>query len=416
MILLPIAALANLNPSQVEAILAHELVHIRRHDYVINVAQTLAETLLFYHPGVWVSGQVRAEREHCCDDVAVEVCGDAVDYAVALAELEAWRSRATTLALAATSGSLSGRVRRVLRVPIGHEARSVSWVVTLGFTLVLAVGIGGIYLPSFGPSSGVPTLVASAAQSVEPMASPDTFEWQVYRTDHFDIHYYPALVPDLEQVASSAEGAYQWISSELRYNLWFRVPLILFKTRGDFEQQSIIPEATEAILRGEVTSFSEPERNRVVILIDEEPDRRYRQITHELTHIFAFDMIPRSMTTLRSVPQWIDEGLANYMTGVWEPTDLMQVRDTVAANSVPKMTTLTGSVDAQSPRVAANLGHAAFEFIEAEYGKVAVRQFLLELRRNVVDGTGDLYQAAFHITPDEFDSEFGQYLRGRFSP
>ena len=107
-ILLPIAALANLTPSQVEAILAHELIHIRRHDFLVNLAQSVAETILFFHPGVWwVSGQIRAEREHCCDDVAVQVCGDPVDYASALAELEAWRSRGTTLALAATGGSLT---------------------------------------------------------------------------------------------------------------------------------------------------------------------------------------------------------------------------------------------------------------------------------------------------------------------
>ena len=78
------------------------------------------------------------------------------------------------------------------------------------------------------------------------------------------------------------------------------------------------------------------------------------------------------------------------------------------------MTTLAGRVDGQPPRLPLNLGHAAFEFIEAEYGKVAVMQFLLELRRNVVDGAEDLYQAAFHMTPDEFDSAFAQYLRGRF--
>src|SRR6185369_15813547 len=110
-ILLPIAAFANLTPAQADAILAHELMHIRRHDYLVNVAQTLAETFLFFHPGVWwLSGQIRAEREHCCDDGAVGVCGDPVDYATALAELEAGRSGGPAWALAATSGSLSGRV------------------------------------------------------------------------------------------------------------------------------------------------------------------------------------------------------------------------------------------------------------------------------------------------------------------
>ena len=418
-ILLPIAALANLTPSQVEAILAHELIHIRRRDYLINVAQTLAETLLFFHPGVWwVSGQIRLERENCCDDVAVQVCGDPVDYAAALAELEAWRSHGTTLALAAIDGSLTGRVRRILNAPIEHEARSLSWVVTLALSLVLAAAMGGVYVSSVGQSSGGQVLPAGSAQGVEPLASPDTFDWQVHPTDHFDIHYYPALTPNLEQVAASAERAYDRISSELRYNLPFRVPLILFKTRSDFAQQSIIPDVggAGAIARGEVISFSEHRRNRVVILVEEEPDRLYRLITHELTHIFAFDVIPRSTTNVRRVPAWIDEGFAEYMTGVWDPEELRKVQNVVVADTVPQMTALSDSVDIGSLGGAANLGHAVFEFIEAEYGKAAVWQFLLEVRRSVVDGAGDFYQATFNRSPAEFDSAFAEYLKRRFSP
>jgi beta-lactamase regulating signal transducer with metallopeptidase domain len=132
-IILPIAAFANLTPAQVEAILAHELAHIRRHDYLVNLLQTMAETLLFYHPAVWwVSARIRAEREHCCDAVAVDACGDAVGYAAALAELETSRLARpapigpTALALAATGGSLVERVRRVLSVQIddARPARS----------------------------------------------------------------------------------------------------------------------------------------------------------------------------------------------------------------------------------------------------------------------------------------------------
>src|SRR5207237_4946041 len=104
-ILLPIAALASLSPEQVEAILAHELAHIRRHDYAVNVLQTFAETLLFYHPAVWwVSKRIRVEREHCCDDVAVAVCGDAVCYAEALATLEHGPSEGAGMPLAAPRG------------------------------------------------------------------------------------------------------------------------------------------------------------------------------------------------------------------------------------------------------------------------------------------------------------------------
>jgi beta-lactamase regulating signal transducer with metallopeptidase domain len=415
--LLPIAAIAHLTPSQVEAILAHELVHVRRHDFLVNLAQTLAETMLFFHPAVWwVSGVIRAEREHCCDDVAVQVCGDPVGYASALAELEAWRSQGTTLALAATDGSLSGRVHRVLRVPIGHEPRSPIWVVTLGVTAVLAVIMSSAYLSSSGMGSGPGVLAAGQVQTVEPIASPDTFGWQVHRTDHFDIHYYAALTPNLESVTESAERAYQSISSELRYSLPFRVPLVLFKTRSDFEQQTIVPAVRAAIAQGTVTGFSEPKRNRVVLLIEEDQDRLYRQITHELTHIFAFDVIPRSATNIRRVPSWIDEGFAEYMTDVWDPANLGKVRDIVAADRVPRMTAVAGPIDIDGLYGAAHLGHAVFEFIEAEYGKPAVWQFLLEVRRHVVDGAGDPYQVAFNRTPEEFDSAFAQYLRTRFGP
>jgi beta-lactamase regulating signal transducer with metallopeptidase domain len=411
-ILLPIAALANLTPSQVEAILAHELIHIRRHDYLVNVAQTVAETLLFFHPGVWwVSAQIRAEREHCCDDVAVQVCGDPVDYATALAELEAWRSRGTTLALAASDGSLAGRVRRVLKVPMGHETRSLSWFVTLGLTSVSAVVMGGVYVSSFGPSSAV---TSSSDAQIEPIASPGPFDWQVRATNHFDIYYYPALTPNLEQVAESAERAYQRISSELQHNVPFKVPLILFKTPDDFAQQTIIPDVggAGAIARGDVISFSEPRRNRVVILVEEEPDRLYRLITHELTHIFAFDIIPRSPANVHRVPSWIDEGFAEYMTGAWDPDRLQQMRELVLTDRVPKISALTGTVVGQPHDV----GHAVFEFIEAEYGKPAIWQFLLEVRRSVVDGAADPYRAAFNRTPEELDSAFANYLRRRFSP
>src|SRR6266700_8429858 len=88
-VLLPVSALGGLAPQQLEAILAHELAHIRRHDCLVNLLQTLVETLLFYHPAVWwLSRRIRIERENCCDDLAVSLCGDPVAYATALADLE----------------------------------------------------------------------------------------------------------------------------------------------------------------------------------------------------------------------------------------------------------------------------------------------------------------------------------------
>lgn len=121
-VLVPASTLTGLSPRQLEAILAHELAHIRRHDYLINLFQTAIETLLFYHPAVWwISAQVRRERENCCDDLAVAVCGDRLAYARALVDLEGLRS-APRLALAASGGSLTDRVRRLVGAP-GRPSR-----------------------------------------------------------------------------------------------------------------------------------------------------------------------------------------------------------------------------------------------------------------------------------------------------
>ena len=116
-VLLPAASLLNLSVKQLEAVLAHELAHIRRHDYLVNVLQTLAETLFFYQPAVWwASSRIRNERELCCDDVAVEICGDAVGYARALTKLERLRVISPELALSSAAGPLLYRIQRLTGV------------------------------------------------------------------------------------------------------------------------------------------------------------------------------------------------------------------------------------------------------------------------------------------------------------
>src|SRR5712664_2513309 len=113
-VLLPVRALSGLTEEQIEAVIAHELAHIRRLDCFVNLFQIAAETLLFYHPAVWwVSQRIRAERENCCDDEAISVCGDAVNYARALTQMEEWRT-APALMMAANRSPLAERVVRLL--------------------------------------------------------------------------------------------------------------------------------------------------------------------------------------------------------------------------------------------------------------------------------------------------------------
>jgi len=136
-VLLPVSALSGLTVHQLEAILAHELAHIRRHDYFVNLLQTLVETLLFYHPAVWwLSRRIRMERENCCDDLAVSLCGDPVAYAAALAELEARRGDAPEFAMAASGGSLLQRIRRLLGAP-SHAGRAPGWLAGSASVIVM---------------------------------------------------------------------------------------------------------------------------------------------------------------------------------------------------------------------------------------------------------------------------------------
>ena len=138
-ILLPVSALAGLTPQMMEAILAHELAHIRRHDYLLNMLQTAVETLLFYHPAVWwVGKKIRQERENCCDDLAVAACGDALTYARALTELEQIRGARLDLAMAATGGSLVARIRRLIGVRQPITSTASSWLAGVVALLMLS--------------------------------------------------------------------------------------------------------------------------------------------------------------------------------------------------------------------------------------------------------------------------------------
>lgn len=138
-VLVPMELVTGLTTAEIEAILAHELAHIRRHDYLVNLLQNVAETLLFYHPAVWwVSRRIRQEREFCCDDIAAELCDGTAAYARALATVETMRSLPPALSVAANGGSLLERIRRLAgREP--QQAVGASGAMTAALVLSCAM-------------------------------------------------------------------------------------------------------------------------------------------------------------------------------------------------------------------------------------------------------------------------------------
>lgn len=142
-VLLPVGLATGLTTKQIEAILAHELAHVKRFDYLVNLLQSLAEVVYFFHPALWwVSSRVRIEREHCCDDIAIEVCGDKLAFARALAEVESFRqSPALAMAFASKKGMMLQRVKRVLGVTEKPQRRMSPNLLILFVLLVFGVSV-----------------------------------------------------------------------------------------------------------------------------------------------------------------------------------------------------------------------------------------------------------------------------------
>jgi GWxTD domain-containing protein len=171
-ILLPAAAVLRLDPRQIEMILAHELAHIVRRDYLVNLLQSVVECVLFYHPAVWwLSAQVRAEREHCCDDVAVALCGDTLEYSRTLLALEESRSG---FAVAFTGSPLRRRIARLLNQ--GGTTGPAPLLPILAVALMIGAGMlwgkGQAPAPPDPPSPPAPVVLGQPPAAPAPEAPP----------------------------------------------------------------------------------------------------------------------------------------------------------------------------------------------------------------------------------------------------
>jgi HEAT repeat protein/beta-lactamase regulating signal transducer with metallopeptidase domain len=183
-LVVPASLVTGLTPSQLDMLVAHELAHIRRYDYLANMAQTVIETLLFFHPGVWwLSDRIREERENCCDDIALAVCGnDRKAYTQALLSLEESRDDGFTFAAAATGrgdrGSLLRRAMRLLSGGPAHLDLGARWIAGV-ITIFAALFTTG---PAVGKAADIP--IASKLDVIGMLTSEsDSVEHGKYASD-----------------------------------------------------------------------------------------------------------------------------------------------------------------------------------------------------------------------------------------
>jgi beta-lactamase regulating signal transducer with metallopeptidase domain len=203
LVILPASALMALNPEQLEAVLAHELAHVRRADYLWNLLQTMVETLLFFHPAVWWLGRrLREQRELCCDDVAVQSCADPLVYATALLRLEERRSQRLSLAMALDGhrswSGLSVRIARILGETSGEKGPRE--LVPIPLAAICAVFLL-VLLP-------MPHLFAGLRKNLQPQIAPPAVSAPPAFTSPPTAMNLPApVVSNVVQVSSTASTA-----------------------------------------------------------------------------------------------------------------------------------------------------------------------------------------------------------------
>lgn len=189
-ILLPASTLTGMTPEQIEMVLAHELAHIRRHDFAINLLQAFVETLMFYHPAVWwMSSRVRVERENCCDDLAVAVCGNPIQYARALTRLEELRAGAT-LVVAANGGSLLDRIRRIAGARAESTGLSSRWAAAVAMLALVVVAVAVPSMPALAQreeKSDAPQAAKASVDVVESSATDDDGDYEFHSDVDVDV-------------------------------------------------------------------------------------------------------------------------------------------------------------------------------------------------------------------------------------
>jgi hypothetical protein len=265
------------------------------------------------------------------------------------------------------------------------------------FVLLLAAGVAAAVAPG---------LFAAGQNKIVY----DTFDWSIYQSTHFDVYHYSREKGTLQKVVSMAESAYDELSRRLNYQIPKRIPIIYYATHAEFEQNNVdlnfIPEG--------VGAFAEPARNRMVLPIDVPDEKLQALVQHELTHIFQYEILfggrlSRALTS--NPPTWFMEGMASYFGNDEDDKDRMYLRDAVNQDLIPPITKVQ-----ISGYPAYRYGHAVFDFIESEWGKDGVRDFIFEFRSFMGRDISVALRRTFEIQPDDFDLKFRRYLRRKYLP
>ena len=236
------------------------------------------------------------------------------------------------------------------------------------------------------------------------------FDWHIYHSPHFNVHYYTGEEGSLQKIVSFAESDYDDVSRFLNFQIKDPIPLIYFASHSAFEQNNII---LDFIPEG-VGAFASPVRYRMVMPIDDPDGELIAVMRHELTHIFQYYMLfqgnlARAVTS--GPPTWFMEGMASYVGRDETVRDTMFLRDAVVNDIVPPIT----RVDIEG-FFAYRFGHAFFAFIEDRWGHEGFLDFIFEVRNTIGARIDRAVKRAFKMDAEDFDAEYRRWLRKKYLP
>ncbi len=289
-VLVPVGLFSGLSTPQLEAIIAHELAHIRRHDYLVNLLQNLAEAVFFYHPVVWwISAQMRKERENCCDDLAAAACGGVLDYARALTALEEIRGITPAYGVSASGGSLIQRIRRLLGVKEEQCKGCPIGVLALGLALVVALFLPVIHAQSNDPTTPQAShitngdfssycahdgkdakfvIITTKSLTVDEGTTPGngSLTWDVSTTDKTNTLYF-AQKPESPDLVALKNDDFEWYNWDLNRGRVFWLHYGNLEFTATIYQ---IPIDVEAVTTPEILTKSVAKASRWLVKADDE--------------------------------------------------------------------------------------------------------------------------------------------------
>jgi len=367
--------------AELSAVLAHEEAHARRHDPLVAAIALFNRAIFWFHPlAWWLHRELGRLSEQACDAVVVSRGHDPEFYSACLVRFARRAAHAggriSPIGMAMPGAGLHERLGMLARLDMTRPS---------GLRVALAALVGTVLIvicAAAAPTAASPQNATGAAGQVA---------WRVDTSEHFEIVHDSLPVDRVGQAIGEAETAYAHLAAALKFDMPRRVLIVLVRRDRDL--------ATGAVQVLDAVVQTPPARQRIVISL-ESLDQHPGLIVHELTHQFAFEIVP---VTSRLTPVVI-EGLAQQQRGAWDAEELGKARTDTVVGAIPSVANL----DAADRHWA----HAVFDFVAEQQGAEGIRRLLFALRsRETLELAVPM---AFGVSLDQFDRDFRGYVTTRF--